>query len=173
MQTAQPAIRGNAQNFGDPRFFNSSINRAAWLSISSISCATSAKSPLALACSRFDAASLITAAPPLPADPLRLWGSSTNSPDRPLCGIGLQLLQHCGEHLHEFAQYLPSQRCMQVHLKNGTVSLKVTRAAKDNQAFIRWDVSDAGIEIAKEDMKRLFQPSIQVDSSATRRHGGT
>jgi len=62
---------------------------------------------------------------------------------------------------------------MQVHLKNGTVSLKVTRAAKDNQAFIRWDVSDAGIEIAEEDMKRLFQPSIQVDSSATRRHGGT
>ncbi len=56
---------------------------------------------------------------------------------------------------------------------NGTVSLSVARIVQENQELIRWDVRDTGIGIAEEDLKRLFQPFIQVDASATRRHGGT
>ena len=57
--------------------------------------------------------------------------------------------------------------------RNGTVSLSVARIVQENQELIRWDVRDTGIGIAEEDLKRLFQPFIQVDASATRRHGGT
>jgi len=56
---------------------------------------------------------------------------------------------------------------------HGTVSLTVSRTRQESQDFLRWEVHDTGIGIAREDIKRLFQPFVQVDSSATRRHGGT
>lgn len=56
---------------------------------------------------------------------------------------------------------------------NGTVSLTIEQANHENQELLLWHVRDTGIGIAEEDLKRLFQPFIQVDSSATRRHGGT
>lgn len=56
---------------------------------------------------------------------------------------------------------------------NGTVSLTVERTVQENQEFLDWHVRDTGIGIAEDEIKCLFQPFIQVDSSATRRHGGT
>jgi CheY-like chemotaxis protein len=38
---------------------------------------------------------------------------------------------------------------------------------------VRFTVWDTGIGIAKEDMKRLFQPFVQLDSSLSRRYEGT
>jgi len=55
----------------------------------------------------------------------------------------------------------------------GTVSLTVSRADRESEQFLRWEVHDTGIGINGDDIKRLFQPFVQVDSSATRRHGGT
>jgi PAS domain S-box-containing protein len=40
-------------------------------------------------------------------------------------------------------------------------------------AKIGFSISDTGIGLTKDDQERLFQPFIQVDSSATRRYGGT
>ena len=52
----------------------------------------------------------------------------------------------------------------------GSVSLRVFRAATDR---VRFEVVDTGIGIPLEQQERLFERFVQVDSSATRRHGGT
>ena len=56
----------------------------------------------------------------------------------------------------------------------GEVTVEV-RVEKDegNRRHIRFDVVDTGVGIKDEDKARLFQEFVQVDSSATRRHGGT
>jgi osomolarity two-component system sensor histidine kinase TcsA len=43
----------------------------------------------------------------------------------------------------------------------------------DNTATIKFSVRDTGIGIAPEERKYLFMPFGQVDSSSTRKHGGT
>ena len=52
---------------------------------------------------------------------------------------------------------------------SGHVDLHVETKG-DEVTFV---VRDTGIGIAKEDLSRLFKPFTQLDSSATRRHGGT
>ncbi|MBM4288309.1 MAG: GAF domain-containing protein [Deltaproteobacteria bacterium] len=56
-----------------------------------------------------------------------------------------------------------------------TVSFKTQRlpegGAIKNYAAIR--VTDTGIGIKEEDLQKIFQEFVQIDSSATRRHGGT
>jgi signal transduction histidine kinase/CheY-like chemotaxis protein len=55
----------------------------------------------------------------------------------------------------------------------GEVSLVVRLIADQGCPRLRFDVTDTGIGINEEHLKRLFQPFTQVDTSSTRRFGGT
>ena len=52
----------------------------------------------------------------------------------------------------------------------GSVTLRVGRA---EEGRIRFEVIDTGIGIPLDQQERLFERFVQVDTSATRRHGGT
>lgn len=49
----------------------------------------------------------------------------------------------------------------------------VTFAVASDRAEVRFLVKDTGLGIAPEDVERIFQPFVQLDSGLTRRHGGT
>lgn len=57
---------------------------------------------------------------------------------------------------------------------NGSVRTQV-RVLEEAQAsvLIRFEVKDSGIGISTEEMRRLFQPFHQADTSVTRKYGGT
>ena len=55
--------------------------------------------------------------------------------------------------------------------ERGNVTLLVT--SELTQDLIQFSVIDNGIGISEQDLKRLFQPFVQVDSSLNRRHEGT
>jgi signal transduction histidine kinase/DNA-binding response OmpR family regulator/HAMP domain-containing protein len=57
---------------------------------------------------------------------------------------------------------------------DGTIRLQAVRhfgPARSEEIVFR--VSDSGVGMKPEDLKRLFQPFVQVDSSSTRKHEGT
>lgn len=58
--------------------------------------------------------------------------------------------------------------------ERGSVKIEVS-AEKEagGQTVLRFDVIDTGIGIKEENLNKLFQPFMQVDSSPSRRHGGT
>jgi len=55
--------------------------------------------------------------------------------------------------------------------EGGNVTLQVS--ADLSQDLIQFSVIDNGIGISEQDLKRLFQPFVQVDSSLNRQHEGT
>jgi PAS domain S-box-containing protein len=55
--------------------------------------------------------------------------------------------------------------------EGGEVSLEV--AVDAEREVIHFAVQDTGIGISEEEMGRLFQPFVQIDSSLSREHGGT
>jgi PAS domain S-box-containing protein len=57
--------------------------------------------------------------------------------------------------------------------ENGTISLEVARDLVDGNEKVLFRVTDTGIGIPQEQMKKLFQPFVQADSTTTRRYGGT
>jgi PAS domain S-box-containing protein len=54
---------------------------------------------------------------------------------------------------------------------HGRVTLEVHADIEDDR--VQFDVIDTGIGIAEEDLKKLFQPFVQIDSSLNRRFDGT
>jgi PAS domain S-box-containing protein len=56
--------------------------------------------------------------------------------------------------------------------ESGTVSVRADLVSGE-RAAIRFTVTDTGIGMTEEEVKRLFHPFTQADSSTTRRFGGT
>lgn len=58
--------------------------------------------------------------------------------------------------------------------QNGTIVVRVQREMGDNsEEWIIINVSDSGIGMTEDQVKHLFTPFSQADSSTTRRYGGT
>jgi len=58
--------------------------------------------------------------------------------------------------------------------QTGEIIVSITMESEDSsEATIRFSVKDTGIGIPKESMKTLFESFSQVDSSTTRKYGGT
>jgi PAS domain S-box-containing protein len=57
---------------------------------------------------------------------------------------------------------------------HGQVSLHISmEEEKESIALIRFAVTDSGIGISQDNQDKLFQPFFQIDTSITRRHGGS
>jgi len=57
--------------------------------------------------------------------------------------------------------------------KEGTVTLEAVRERVEGIEWLSFSVSDSGIGMTPEQMKRLFQSFTQADASTTRKFGGT
>jgi len=58
--------------------------------------------------------------------------------------------------------------------ERGAVSLRVSKIAEEETSVkLRFEVSDSGIGLTPEQIKKLFNPFVQVDSSSSRRFEGT
>jgi PAS domain S-box-containing protein len=53
------------------------------------------------------------------------------------------------------------------------ISVKLLETIEDSSCRLAWSVRDSGIGIGQEQIKRLFEPFMQADSSTTRQYGGT
>ena len=57
--------------------------------------------------------------------------------------------------------------------EQGTITLTVSRYTNTDQPWISFQVSDTGIGMTPEQLKKLFQSFTQADASTTRKYGGT
>ncbi|AZZ35518.1 hypothetical protein CIK05_01440 [Bdellovibrio sp. qaytius] len=55
----------------------------------------------------------------------------------------------------------------------GVVTLKVKLIEENSEPYLLFNVIDTGIGMSSDEVKHLFEPFTQVDSSMTRRFGGT
>jgi PAS domain S-box-containing protein len=59
------------------------------------------------------------------------------------------------------------------YTKEGTVTMSVSHRREDNDIWLSFSISDTGIGIREEDLKKLFTNYTQVDTHANREIGGT
>lgn len=62
--------------------------------------------------------------------------------------------------------------------EKGSITIKVSKVAENKtenalDAILLFEVKDTGIGITQQQLKRIFTPFIQADSSTTRKYGGT
>ncbi|MCY7334096.1 MAG: response regulator, partial [Pseudanabaena sp. CAN_BIN31] len=61
--------------------------------------------------------------------------------------------------------------------EGGQIKLEVDRrgeqSSPNDRAWLRFSITDTGIGIAPENIPKLFQPFIQIDSALSRKYGGT
>ena len=57
--------------------------------------------------------------------------------------------------------------------KNGLVTLRADRAARDGRDWVTFQVTDTGIGITPDHLTKIYQPFTQADASTTRKYGGT
>ena len=58
--------------------------------------------------------------------------------------------------------------------QKGEISLECSLLElREDSAYVRFSVTDQGIGMTEEELKRLFSPFVQADSSTTRKYGGT
>lgn len=57
--------------------------------------------------------------------------------------------------------------------KNGIITLETKKVFTDGKEWIQFNVTDTGIGMSPEKLKKLFQAFSQADTSTTRKYGGT
>lgn len=85
--------------------------------------------------------------------------------DRRICQVLINLLSNA-------VKFTPKGGTVTLRVRRGTLPASVS-GAMANQPAICFTVADTGIGIAPEDMGKLFQSFVQIDSSLSRRYEGT
>ncbi len=91
--------------------------------------------------------------------------------------------------IHQLPKYLPDlmlderrMRQVLINLLNnavkftpegGTITLEVSHVKESGNSYLRFAVIDTGIGISAENIQKLFQPFIQIDSALNRQYVGT
>lgn len=83
----------------------------------------------------------------------------------------LDQMQADRHRVHQIVFNLLSNACK--FTQNGQISLTAEPITHTNQPFLQLAIRDTGIGLSAEQINKMFQPFVQVDSSTTRKYGGT